>query len=42
MSTQGELLQTQQSHDKVVTRFPVEVFYDVSLSTGLGESLFDE
>ena len=38
----GELLQAQQSHDKVVTLFAVEVLSDVSLSAGLGESLFDE
>ncbi|CEO61254.1 helix-turn-helix domain-containing protein [Streptococcus pneumoniae] len=38
----GELLQAQQSHDKVVPLFAVEVLSDVSLSAGLGESLFDE
>lgn len=37
-----ELLQAQQSHDKVVPLFAVEVLSDVSLSAGLGESLFDE
>lgn len=37
-----ELLQAQQSHDKVVPLFAVEVLSDVALSAGLGESLFDE
>ncbi|WP_288588440.1 XRE family transcriptional regulator [uncultured Streptococcus sp.] len=37
-----ELLQAQQSHDKVVRLFAVEVLSDVALSAGLGESLFDE
>ena len=37
-----ELLQAQQSHDKVVPLFAVEVLSDVSLSAGLGESLFEE
>ena len=36
------LLQTQQSIDKIVPLFAVEVLSDVSLSAGLGESLFDE
>ena len=37
-----ELLQAQQSHDKVVPLFAVEVLSDVALSAGLGESPFDE
>ena len=37
-----ELLRTQQSHDNVIPLFAVEVLSDVSLSAGLGESLFDE
>ena len=36
------LLQAQQSHNKVVPLFAVEVLSDISLSAGLGESLFDE
>ena len=36
------LLQTQQLIDKIVPLFAVEVLSDVSLSAGLGESLFDE
>ena len=36
------LLQTQQSIDKIVPLFAVEVLSDVSLSAGPGESLFDE
>lgn len=36
------LLQTQQSIDKIVPLFAVEVLSDISLSAGLGESLFDE
>ena len=38
----GELLQAQESHDKVVPLFAVEVLSDISLSAGLGKSLFDE
>ena len=36
------LLQEQESHDNVIPLFAVEVLSDVSLSAGLGESLFDE
>ena len=36
------LLQAQESHDNVIPLFAVEVLSDVSLSAGLGESLFDE
>lgn len=37
-----ELLQKQQSQEKVIPLFAVEVLSDVSLSAGLGESLFEE
>ena len=37
-----ELLQKQQSQEKVIPLFTVEVLSDVSLSAGLGESLFEE
>ena len=36
------LLQEQESHDNVIQLFAVEVLSDVSLSAGLGESLFEE
>ncbi|MGT2801280.1 helix-turn-helix domain-containing protein [Streptococcus henryi] len=37
-----ELLQAQQSQEKVIPLFAVEVLSDVSLSAGLGEALFEE
>lgn len=37
-----ELLQKQQSQEKVIPLFAVEVLSDVSLFAGLGESLFEE
>ena len=37
-----ELLQKQQSQEKVIPLFAVEVLSDVSLSAGLGEVLFEE
>lgn len=37
-----ELLQIQESQNKVIPLFAVEVLTDIALSAGLGEALFDE
>lgn len=38
----AELLQIQESQNKVIPLFTVEVLTDIALSAGLGEALFDE
>lgn len=38
----AELLQIQESQNKVIPLFAVEVLTDIALSAGLGEALFDE